>query len=109
MEHLPDHQRVTAILHQRIDWLHNLDRIGASAFVVALWLTILFVLFRIWPSITIEPIRIILLIAGGLVLIFNTAAIYAMLRHYTDDKHFIYGLDIKHLDEMRKQRDQRGT
>jgi len=27
-----------------------------------------------------------------------------MLRHYTDDKHFIYGLDIKHLDEMRSRR-----
>jgi hypothetical protein len=27
-----------------------------------------------------------------------------MLRHYSDDKHFIYGLDLKHLDEMRARR-----
>jgi len=36
------------------------------------------------------------------VLLFNTASIVAMLRHYTSDKHFIYGLDLKHLDEMRR-------
>ena len=25
----------------------------------------------------------------------------AMVKHYKEDKDFIYGLDIKHLDEMR--------
>jgi hypothetical protein len=38
------------------------------------------------------------------VLIFNTASILAMLRHYADDRDFIYGLDLKHLDEMRRLR-----
>jgi hypothetical protein len=27
-----------------------------------------------------------------------------MLSHYSHDKHFIYGLDLKHLDEMRSRR-----
>ena len=31
-------------------------------------------------------------------------AIVAMLRHYHSDKHFIYSLDIMHLDEMRRRR-----
>ncbi|MGT2466842.1 hypothetical protein ACVOMV_20465 [Mesorhizobium atlanticum] len=31
-------------------------------------------------------------------LIFNTAAILAMLNHYKEDKDFIYGLDIKNAD-----------
>jgi hypothetical protein len=26
-----------------------------------------------------------------------------MVKHYAEDKEFIYGLDIKHLDAMRKQ------
>jgi hypothetical protein len=43
-------------------------------------------------------------ISGAGVLALNTAAIVAMLRHYTDDKQFIYSLDLKHLDEMRKRR-----
>jgi ascorbate-specific PTS system EIIC-type component UlaA len=65
---------------------------------------ILFALFSIWPYISVPAIRIILAIACGLVLAFNTAAIIAMLKHYTEDKHFIYGLDLKHLDEMRRRR-----
>ena len=42
-----------------------------------------------------------LLIGGAAVLLFNTASIGAMVQHYQEDKDFIYGLDIKHLDEMR--------
>jgi len=47
------------------------------------------------------PWRIVLLIGGAAVLLFNTASIGALVRHYKEDKQFIYGLDIKHLDEMR--------
>ena len=48
--------------------------------------------------------RILLLAAGAAVLIFNTASIGAMVKHYAEDKHFIYGLDIRYLDEMRARR-----
>jgi hypothetical protein len=89
---------------ERIDRMHGRDRIGALAFVIALWVVILFVLAAIWNQVTDGTIRTILVVAGGLVLIFNTASIVAMLRHYASDKHFIYGLDLKHLDEMRRQR-----
>ena len=44
---------------------------------------------------------ILLLIGGAVVLLFNTAAILAMLRHYREDRDFMYGLDIKFLDEAR--------
>jgi hypothetical protein len=86
----------------RVDKMHGQDRLGALAFVGALWLVILFTIISIWSHVTNGGIRTVLLIAGGLVLIFNTASILAMLRHYTNDKHFIYGLDLKHLDEMRR-------
>ncbi len=43
-------------------------------------------------------------LAAAAVLIFNTASVMAMLRNYAEDKAFIYGLDLKHLDEMRKGR-----
>ena len=36
--------------------------------------------------------------------VMDTASVGAMLRHYAEDKKFIYSLDIKHLDEMRKGR-----
>ena len=37
-------------LEERIDRMHKRDRLGAIAFVVALWFTILFVLIAIWPA-----------------------------------------------------------
>ena len=69
-----------------------------------LWITILFALFTVWPLIGDGSIRAVLAISAILVLAFNTAAIVAMLRHYHSDKSFIYGLDIKHLDEMRRRK-----
>jgi hypothetical protein len=88
----------------RIDRMHQRDRKGALAFVIGLWITMLFALFTVWPLIGDGMIRIVLAISAILVLAFNTAAIVAMLRHYNDDKAFIYGLDIMHLDEMRKRK-----
>lgn len=94
----------SATLNARIDKMHGGDRIGALAFVIALWVVVLFVLVSIWSNVSDSRIGTILVISGGMVLIFNTASIVAMLRHYASDKHFIYGLDIKHLDEMRQQK-----
>jgi hypothetical protein len=91
-------------LDARIDRMHKRDRLGALAYVIALWVTVLFALVSVWPLVTVPMLRTILLISGGLVLIFNTASIWAMLRHYADDRDFIYGLDLKHLDEMRRQK-----
>jgi len=94
-----------ARLHEaRIDRMHRGDRMGAMAFVIGLWLAVLFTLITMWPLIGDGTIRIVLAIAAALVLAFNTAAIMAMLRHYGDDKAFIYGLDIMHLDEMLKRK-----
>jgi len=65
--------------------------------------TVLFVLIMTWPYIPDQGIKIVVTIAAGAVLVFNTAAILAMVNHYKDDKDFIYGLDIKHADLMRNR------
>lgn len=95
---------VSPALESRIDKMHRTDRWGALAFVVALWFVLLFVLWAIWPQITDGGIRIMLVICAIGLLALNTAAILAMLRHYEGDKHFIYALDLMHLDEMRRQK-----
>lgn len=92
------------VLGSRIDRMHSQDRMGALAFVAGLWVTILFTLFAVWPLIEVGGIKIVLAVSGALLLALNTAAIIAMLRHYSDDKSFIYGLDIMHLDEMRRRK-----
>jgi hypothetical protein len=40
-------------------------------------------------------------VSGALLLLFNTTSITSLVRHYRKEKNFIYGLDIRHLDEMR--------
>jgi hypothetical protein len=90
-----------ADLNQRIEAMHKGDMRIAWAFVLGLWLAMIFVAWATWTLAPNPEVRILLLIGGAIVLIFNTAAIMAMLRHYRADRDFIYGLDIKFLDEAR--------
>lgn len=91
-------------LNQRIDSMYKSDVRGAVLLVALLWITILFVLYNTWPIIPDQGIRIVVLIGAAAVLLFNTAAIAAMIKHYRDDKDFIYGLDIKNADAMRNRK-----
>ena len=92
-----------ADLNQRIEAMYRGDCRDAWTLIAILWIAILFVLFMTWPYIPDSTVRIVVLIGAAAILIFNTAAIAAMVKHYAEDKEFIYGLDIKHLDAMRKQ------
>ena len=90
-------------LRERIETMYQRDRAVAYAFVIGLWLALIFVFFQVWPLIPADNTGLgyVLIIAGAAVLIVNTASIGAMVKHYQEDKDFIYGLDIRHLDEMR--------
>jgi hypothetical protein len=91
-------------LDRRIEDMYRKDVRGAWTLVILLWITILFVLTMSWPYIPDAGVKTICLLAAAAVLIFNTASILAMVRHYAEDKHFIYGLDIKHLDAAKNDR-----
>jgi len=86
----------------RIDTMYRGDRTWAIGAVLVLWAIVLFVFFEIMPIAGSPEIVAALAIFGGLLLLFNTASIVAMLSHYTDDKAHIYGLDIHYLDELRR-------
>ena len=88
---------------ERIEKVYRGDVLGAWAFVLALWLSLGFVAWATWDLAPNENVRLLLLAAGALVLLFNTAAIGAMLKHYREDKAFIYGLDLKNLDAMKRR------
>ena len=88
-------------LNQRIEAMHKRDVLVAWAFVIGLWCAVIFVATATWDLAPNGTARVLLMIAGAVVLIFNTAAILAMLRHYREDRDFMYGLDIKFLDEAR--------
>mgnify|MGYP006319568207 FL=1 len=91
-------------LNQRIEAMYQGDKRGAWLVITFLWIAILFVLFMTWPFIPDAGIKTAVVLAAAGVLIFNTASIATMVRHYEADKEFIYGLDIKHLYESRKNR-----
>lgn len=88
-------------LSGRIEAMHRRDVIVAWAFVIGLWVAMIFVALATWSLAPSGAARNLLLIGGAIVLLFNTAAIMAMLRHYREDRDFMYGLDIKFLDEAR--------
>lgn len=85
-------------LDQRIEAMYRNDVRGAWALVALLWIVVLFVLGMSWPYIPDAGVRIVSLIGAVAILVFNTAAVMAMLSHYAEDKHYIYALDIKLLD-----------
>ncbi|MFO1061225.1 MAG: hypothetical protein U1E53_30190 [Dongiaceae bacterium] len=88
-------------LTPRIEAMFRRDRIWAFGFVVALWFVIGLVLLEVNPYITSSGIRAVCWISALILLLFNTASIAAMVRHYAHDKQHIYGLDIRHLDAGR--------
>ena len=88
-------------LDQRIEAMHRSDVRIAWAFVSGLWFAIIFVAIATWNLAPNGAARIVLLCGGAVTLLFNTAAIMAMLRHYREDRDFMYGLDIKFLDASR--------
>ena len=79
------------------------DRIWAYGAVAVLWAVYGFVFWKLTANPG-EGVLIALAISGGLVLLFCTASIVAMITHYAEDKEHIYGLDIHYLDEMKKAR-----
>ena len=90
-----------ASLEGRIAAMHRRDTWVAWVFVVGLWVAMFFVATATWDLAPNAPARFLLLVAGAVILVFNTAAILAMLRHYREDRDFMYGLDIKFLDASR--------
>jgi len=91
-------------LDLRIEAMHKRDVLIAWAFVAGLWLSMIFVAWATWDLAPAGAARVLLMIAGAIVLLFNTAAILAMLKHYREDRAFIYGLDIRFLDEAKARK-----
>ena len=77
------------------------DCIMAWLDIVLLWLAVGFVLICILNIVDDPIVKVVMIVSSGLLVLFNTASVGAMTKHYAEDRDFIYGLDIKHLDENR--------
>lgn len=85
----------------RIQGMYLRDCFMAWFDVVLLWATVLFVLFAILGIVEDSSIRLAMYVACAMLLLFNTASVSAMTRHFKEDKEYIYELDLKHLDAYR--------
>lgn len=91
-------------LGKRVNAMYHRDCLFAWVFVAWLWLTYAFVYFVITlvsDAAAKGDIQVALIVGGLLVGIYNTASTIAMLRHYKEDKDFIYRVDIRQLDAIR--------
>lgn len=86
----------------RIQAMFSGDRIWAFGAVIVLWCVYAFTFWELTQNPSSDGVLEALAVAGGLVLLFNTASVVAMIAHYAHDKEHIYGLDIHYLDEMKK-------
>jgi hypothetical protein len=86
----------------RIAGMFSKDCLWASGLLLVLWLLYAFVFYEVWPNTGDGNVALALAISGGLVLLFNSASIVAMIKHYSEDKEHIYGLDLHYLDIMQK-------
>jgi hypothetical protein len=85
-------------LHDRIEKMFAGDKLAASVLVVALWLTVFFVMLAVRSFMPSGEVELLCWVGAAVLLLFNTASIVAMIRHYGQDKAHIYAVDIRHLD-----------
>jgi hypothetical protein len=90
----------------RIAKLFGGDRFWSLTALGLLWLLYAFVFFEVYQYTAIPAVTWSLAIGGGLVLLFNTASIFAMVAHLSEDRSEIYGLDLYYLDLANKQSSQ---
>jgi hypothetical protein len=85
-------------MEERIDKMFAGDKLVAGILVAALWVTVFFVMFAVRGFIADKSIEMLCWIGAAVLLLFNTASIVAMIKHYGQDKAHIYAVDIRHLD-----------
>ncbi|OGV76974.1 MAG: hypothetical protein A3I83_03390 [Methylotenera sp. RIFCSPLOWO2_02_FULL_45_14] len=94
-------------IKKRMNEMYLRDCFMAWFDVVFLWAVVIFVLIAILGIVQDSNIRLVLYVASFMLMLFNTASVFAMTRHFKEDKEFIYGLDIKHLDANRAAKNNR--
>jgi len=87
--------------HQaRIEAMYRRDKLAAYVSVTTVWAVYAFTFWRMSDQFAASGVTLLMLILGGLVLFLNTAAVWALIRHYQEDKAAIYGTDIYYLDRI---------
>lgn len=94
-------------INKRMNDMYLRDCLMAWFDVGLLWAAVIFVLIAILSIVQEPNIRLVLYVASFMLMLFNTASVFAMTKHFKEDKDYIYGLDLKHLDANRAAKNNR--
>lgn len=94
-------------INKRMNDMYLRDCLMAWFDVGLLWAAVIFVLVAILSIVQEPSIRHVLYVASFMLMLFNTASVFAMTKHFKEDKDYIYGLDLKHLDANRAAKNNR--
>ena len=87
----------------RAEAMHARDRWSAMLILAVLWATLIYTYAAVPHGFLGTPIGLVLLVSAVLLLLFNTSSVLAMLRHYREDRDYIYGQDLHNLDLNRQR------
>jgi hypothetical protein len=86
-------------VRRQMNAMYTRDRAMAWAFIVALTVVMVFMFLALWSSMPSNGVRVVLLGAGAVLLVYNIAAMLRMIRNFTDDRDFVYRRDVAHARE----------
>lgn len=89
------------ITDPRIANMFSGDRNWSLVAVLVLWVLYAFVFFKVKDDLGAPEVAWTLATFGGLVLLFNSASILAMIAHLDEERGEIYGLDLHYLDQAK--------
>jgi hypothetical protein len=89
-------------LDPRIGRLFSGDRFWSLASLILLWMLYSFVFLKMLPFADTPEVYWLLVAGGAMVLLFNTAAVIAMIAHLSEAREEVYGLDLHYLDAAEK-------
>lgn len=94
---------MTPPMQERIEAMFSRDRLWALALLFCLWFAVGIVYLGTRNVVNHNGISIALIVSALLIVGYNTASVIAMIRHYSHDKRWIYEIDIRHFDQMKKK------
>jgi hypothetical protein len=96
----PQDQGTERSIQRQMDTLAFRDRGMAATSVIAMLIVLPFVFIALLDNMPNTGTKIVLLVAGLVLLTYNVASMLALVRNYKRDKDFIYRRDVAHLREL---------
>lgn len=97
----PEDEAAEASVRNEMHTMYQRDAAMAVTFVVLLVITIPFIVIALWHVMPDSATKVVLILSGAVLLVYNIASMFNLVRNYRRDKDFIYRRDVAHLREIK--------